>query len=244
MKAALKHNPDLKRMIITSSVAAIMEPKPSGARHAGGPPYHFTEEDWNNASIREIEEKKDAASGPDKYKASKTLAEKTAWKFVEENKPSWDIATINPPMVLGPIIHQVESPEKLNTSVAGFWAYIQGKKKNEDLQPSFGNWVDVRDVAEAHYKALITPEAGGNRFIVSAGPYCGQDIVDIIHSWPGDKIKSVPVGKPGTGPEIDAKANVFVGKKAHDVLGFHYTKLYISVEDMYKSLVERFGKPF
>jgi hypothetical protein len=35
------------------------------------------------------------------------LAERAAWEFVETNKPGWDIATINPPLVFGPIIHQV-----------------------------------------------------------------------------------------------------------------------------------------
>jgi nucleoside-diphosphate-sugar epimerase len=41
------------------------------------------------------------------YLASKTLAERAAWEFVETNKPVWEIATINPPLVFGPIIHQV-----------------------------------------------------------------------------------------------------------------------------------------
>jgi nucleoside-diphosphate-sugar epimerase len=34
--------------------------------------------------------------------------------------------------------------------------------------------VDVRDVAKAHYLALTKPEADGERFIISAGPFCTQ----------------------------------------------------------------------
>lgn len=31
-----------------------------------------------------------------------------------------------------------------STSVANFWAYIEGKKTDDDLKESGGNWVDVR----------------------------------------------------------------------------------------------------
>jgi len=145
-------------------------------------------------------------------------------------------------LVLGPVIHQVSSPESINTSVANFWGFIEGKKTDDDLKEALGNWVDVRDVAEAHVKALTLPEAGGNRFITSAGPLTGQDIVDIIHGFPGDKIPNVPVGTPGKGAEIAARANVHSGAKATKVLGIEYKTLKVSVEDMYKSLQEKFDK--
>lgn len=48
----------------------------------------FTEEDWNQVSIDEVEKKGTEAWRMHWYRASKTLAERAAWKFVEENKPS------------------------------------------------------------------------------------------------------------------------------------------------------------
>lgn len=129
MKSALKNNPNLQRMVITSSVAAIISPSPSGTHHSSGPPYTFTEIDWNEYSPQIVEKDGNKAPGGDKYRASKTLAEKAAWKILQDEKPNWDFATINPPLVFGPIIHQVESPEKINTSIANFWAYCTGKKK-------------------------------------------------------------------------------------------------------------------
>jgi hypothetical protein len=117
--------------------------------------------------------------------------------------------------------------------------------------------------------ALTKPEAGGNRFIVSAGPLNGQDIgellvfrsqrvktsslirnnarlptpsVDIIHDFPGDKIPNVPVGQPGKGAEIRAKTNIHSGAKAEKELDIKYVSLKVSVEDMYKSLQEKFDK--
>lgn len=41
-------------------------------------------------------------------------------------------------------------------------------------RPGHG-YVDVRDVAAAHIKALQTPGAGGERIIVSAGSWVWQD---------------------------------------------------------------------
>lgn len=38
------------------------------------------------------------------YRASKTFAEKGAWDFVEKEKPNFDVATICPPFVFGPIV--------------------------------------------------------------------------------------------------------------------------------------------
>jgi nucleoside-diphosphate-sugar epimerase len=127
------------------------------------------------------------------------------------------------------------------------------------LKESSGNWVDVslvwksneigsltlaqvRDVALAHYKALTVPAAGGERFVVSNGPFNGQDVVDIIHSFPGPALDVVPKGTPGAGKEINAKANVFSGEKAHKVLGIDYTDLRVCLEDMYKSLQEKFDE--
>ena len=37
------------------------------------------------------------------------------------------------------------------------------------------SWVDVRDVADAHVKALSVPEAEGQRLIVAGGSSVWQD---------------------------------------------------------------------
>ena len=36
-------------------------------------------------------------------------------------------------------------------------------------------WVDVRDIAEAHVRALQRPKAGGSRYIIAAGASKWQD---------------------------------------------------------------------
>lgn len=64
-------SPHLQRLVITSSVAAVVDPNPRGEQHASGPPYTMDERDWNEYSPKVIEEKGLDAPGSDKYRASK-----------------------------------------------------------------------------------------------------------------------------------------------------------------------------
>lgn len=48
-------------------------------------------------------------------------------------------------------------------------------KTIQALKAKVSSWVDVRDVAEAHVRALLKQEAGGHRIIVSAGNHNWQE---------------------------------------------------------------------
>jgi nucleoside-diphosphate-sugar epimerase len=61
-----------------------------------------------HASLRKQSAEQGNQQGPmEAYRASKTLAERAAWEFVETHQPAWDLATINPPFVYGPLIQEV-----------------------------------------------------------------------------------------------------------------------------------------
>jgi nucleoside-diphosphate-sugar epimerase len=93
LESIVKHAPHVKRVVVTSSVAAVWYSLPE--------PKVFSEEDWNEASVREVEQKGKSAPGGDIYRASKTLAEKAAWQFHAQHKDrvQWDLVVINPPIV-------------------------------------------------------------------------------------------------------------------------------------------------
>lgn len=94
LKSIKKHAPSVKRVVITSSFAAIVNgPKGSWPGHV------YSEDDWNPMTIEDAQETPMMG-----YRASKTFAEKAAWEFVEKEKPNFTISTINPPMVFGPIV--------------------------------------------------------------------------------------------------------------------------------------------
>lgn len=61
LKSVQKNNPKVQRVVITSSVAAIVSTNIKG-------PHTFTEKDWNQVSIPECEKKGREASNQDKYR--------------------------------------------------------------------------------------------------------------------------------------------------------------------------------
>ncbi|KAF8999637.1 hypothetical protein BDQ17DRAFT_1360724 [Cyathus striatus] len=160
LESALKNGLSIKRIVITSSCASVMSP-PSV-------PTKFSEKDWNETSPREVAEQGRAAAPITKYRASKTLAEKAAWEFYNKHKSevSWDLAVINPPF---PAIHEIPKPEALNTSLKAWYEIVVKNVPGTKASLEGGSaWIDVRDVAEAHVRALEKEAAGGERIIVSA----------------------------------------------------------------------------
>lgn len=218
-----QHGSQVKRVVITSSFAAILDPSKK-------PPNSYTEEDWNESSPRNSKEQGNDQASLDAYRASKTLAERAAWDFVAQEKPEWDLTTINPPFVLGPLLQQVSSPEKLNTSSASVWSKLNGSLKDSDLPGPAGCVVDVRDVAAAHIRALQVEEAGGQRFAPTIGQFTQQGIVDVIHDadWiPEEYKKQVPTGKKGN---TKVEQNDLSGAKTEKVLGVKYHSFKETIE--------------
>jgi nucleoside-diphosphate-sugar epimerase len=133
----------VKRVVVTSSCAAIYTDAIDSLNASGG---RLTEKDWNTTASIDYQP----------YSYSKTLAEKKAWE-IAESQEKWDLITMNPPGVFGPALnpHNTTS-ESMN---------IMKMLGNGELKmgaPKVGvGVVDVRDIAEAHFRAGYTPEAKG-----------------------------------------------------------------------------------
>ncbi|KAJ5194144.1 NAD-dependent epimerase/dehydratase [Penicillium cf. griseofulvum] len=221
LKAIKEYAPTVKRVVITSSFAAIV----NGKQH----PKVYSEKEWNPLTWEE------AMDHSQVYRGSKTFAEKAAWAFVEKEKPNFDIATINPPLVFGPIVHYLNSLDTINTSNQRMRNLVQGQMK-EKIAPT-GNflWVDVRDVALAHVRAIEVPEAGGERFFVTAGFFSNKELADIMReTHPQLESKLPPAGSPSDFPE-----NIYDidNTKSKKVLGLNYRPLKQTVSDAVDSLL-------
>jgi len=230
LESIKKNAPGVKRVVITASVACIVYDK--------GKPSTFDETDWNKESVEVVEKLGKAASPIHKYRASKVLAERAAWDFVEKNKGtiSFDLVTINPPMVFGPVIHEVSHPDSLNTSVQMLHQKVTAAEvPQEQLTAGAGNFVDVRDVALAHVAGLQKQEAGGNRYITSAGAFTWQDVLDSIHA--SGNYPDVPKGTPGSGKAT--QQNVFLSGKAEKELGIKFRTIEEVGPATFASLKER-----
>lgn len=159
--------PSVKRVVLTSSCAAIygdnadLEATPNGI---------FTEEVWNTSSSVEHQP----------YSYSKTLAEREAWE-IAGRQDRWDLVAVNPSLVLGPGIN----PHGTSESFQILEQFGDGTLKTGVPRCGFGV-VDVRDVAEGHYRAGYTPAAQG-RYIVSGHDSDLADLAAILRPRFGDR---------------------------------------------------------
>ncbi len=99
---------------------------------------------------------------------------------------------MNPPLVLGPIVHYLNSLDALNTSNQRIRDIMTGKAKEEIAPTGTFIWTDVRDLALAHVKAMELPEAGSKRFFVTAGYFSNKEIADIIRDAYPDLASKLP----------------------------------------------------
>ncbi|KAI5477461.1 D-lactaldehyde dehydrogenase [Pseudohyphozyma bogoriensis] len=233
LNAALTE-PKVQRVVITSSFASILSPK-DGL-------YTYSEKDWNEFSVGQVEEQGKNVHPGQAYRASKTLAEQAAWDFVKEHtkdgKAPFDIATVNPPLILGPLLHQFSGAKGLNTSVNNWYQFLIGNKADKDAVTIDTQFVDVRDVAQIHVDALSNDAAANQRFVVNNGPLFWQAFLDYVHSdkslssaFP-DAIK----GQPGT---KQPESNQLDASKAKKTFGWEPIPWEKTVKDMNESLVER-----
>lgn len=219
LKSIKGYAPSVKRVVITSSAAAIT----SAAAHKTIGIY--TESVWNPIMYDEAVATKD---GNEAYRGSKKLAEKAAWDFVDSEKPRFDIATLNPPFVYGPMVHDIKSLDDLNTSNIRILDFMRGA-----VPKSEAGYADVRDLAEAHVLAIEVPEAGGKRFIINAGLVQEKAIVEVLgRRFPELASKLSKEGSENRVPYIQDNTRSKV------VLGLKYRSIEECVVDLAKQLLQ------
>lgn len=229
LKSVHKNAPGVRRVVVTSSFAAIL----SGA-HLEDPATTFTEESWNPVTINDIHAAPGAA-----YAASKKLAEKAAYDFVKENNAQFDLVTICPPNMFGPVVHHVDNVKALNTSSQGLAALLQGEWFKEiPATDGVCLWVDVRDCATAHIKSLDTEAVkGGQRLFVTAGYFGNKAIAAAVRENFPEYAGKVPGAEVAGGdePAVDKRFKLD-NAATNKVLGIQWTTLEQSTVDAVKSL--------
>lgn len=143
---SVNQTPTVKRVVLTSSVAAICGDNIDSLKI---PNFTFTEEHWNTTSNLHHQP----------YSYSKTLAEKEAWEIVKKQN-RWDLLTINPSFVMGPSL----SKRQDSTSVDFMRNMLKGTFRTGVPNTRMG-FVDVRDVAKAHILAGYKPTASGRHIL-------------------------------------------------------------------------------
>jgi len=226
LKCIKKSAPSVKRVIITSSFASIINP------FKGNWPEHtYSEADWNPITPQQATE-----NPQNGYRASKTFAEKAAWEFVENEKPNFAISTMCPPLVLGPIVHYLNSLDALNTSNQRVRDFIQGKSKNELPPTGTFIWVDVRDLALCHVLAMEKDAAANKRFFVTAGYFSNKEIVEAIRKHYAEYSDFLPSEKAAGGDYPKDGIYKYDNRRVQEILGIKFRSLEESIVDTVKSL--------
>lgn len=219
LRSVKAHGPSVKRVVVTSSFAAIIDPTSSKTQ--------YSSEDWNPITMEQA-----LSSGPFTYIGSKTFAERAAWGFMKTEATSFTLATINPVLILGPVLH-LDRLADINTSNADISNMVRGKMKDGITANSF-QWVDVRDVALAHVLAAETAGAAGHRFIAAAGPYTNHEVAKIIQT----KMPQLADKMPGqiTLPKSSGGLTLDTAP-AKEILGIEFGSLERAVVDTVNSLL-------
>jgi nucleoside-diphosphate-sugar epimerase len=226
LRAALDAGVD--RVVMTSSVAAIRGSRPSSETEP------YTEADWTDGN--------DPARTP--YVRSKTLAEQAAWEHVRNASATERLATVNPGAIIGPALSDDHS-----YSLQAIQRLLGGMPATPRLGFTF---VDVRDVADLHIRALTAPEAGGQRFIATDRWLWMADAAAILRERLGDDAKKVPTR---VAPDLLIRAMAlfdgsirsivsdlgrrswFSSEKARSTLGWQTRPVEDSIEDCARSLL-------
>lgn len=194
---SVKKSGSVKRIVYTSSFAAIGHPAPLG--------YKFTEHDWAtdnrgrdwNWAVENIDT---AKAGDDEfwYQLSKVETEKLLYRTAREEK-TFDAATVCPIVVLGPLLCKAHE-------LVGSWQWLLGRmlrgKPAGRAWQSLWNITDVRDVAEAH---VLIAESGvcknGSRYQLTAADDSGLLDVDQLQATLKQLFPGVDVG--GAPPQME-----------------------------------------
>lgn len=169
LKAAAANG--VKRVVLTSSTAAIVYGKPKGERNGT-----FNETQWTDPSNR-----KDSTP----YFRSKTIAEKAAWDFMKTEKSGMELTSVCPGAILGPVLEN-----DFGTSANIVIKTLDG---SSPALPDIGfEMVDVRSVADLLILAMEQPQAAGQRYIGSSGYMKFKEVATIIRgAYPERKIPSM-----------------------------------------------------
>jgi dihydroflavonol-4-reductase len=150
---AKKHS--VKKVVLTSSVASIFDTIEKKDI--------YDESDWSDTDNPAISA----------YSKSKTLAEKAAWEFVEREDHPFELAVINPALVVGASISgDIGESNKAVEMVASGRMPV--------AVPLMFGYVDVRDVAAAHILAMQTPASNGERFALVEKDLWYTDVAKIL----------------------------------------------------------------
>ncbi|QKX61985.1 uncharacterized protein TRUGW13939_09141 [Talaromyces rugulosus] len=211
----------VKRFVLTSSSSAALWPT------ADNEGLVVDENSWNETAVK-------AAWDPNTpegekplnvYGASKTEGERTAWKWVQENKPGFVFNSVLPNFNTGPTLH----PEIGGSTMSMIRSLLKGDDMFVKMIPP-QYYIDVRDCARLHVAALLDTSIKDERIFGFVHEFNWTDVITLLRALRPDN-KLIP--DPPTNERRDrslVKSKVRAEQILHFFSGRAWTGFNASVE--------------
>jgi nucleoside-diphosphate-sugar epimerase len=229
----------LKRIVLTSSAVTMMNPFwPKEQARAT----RWNEDDWTPVTSEQAVEAKNPGLG---YLATKALAERAAWDFIETEKPTFDLTTLLPVAVLGPVQTPVKSPAQIERfSALLVYSLFNSTRKTAEAAEAdhfVFSHIDVRDVARAHVQSLTLPAASNQRISISTEEiFSPQTILNMLNKHFPELKDRVATGKPDQLFSAGLDPTLFTGEKAKRIFGNAWARsVETTVKDITAQLLEQ-----
>uniref|UniRef100_A0AAF5Q3Y7 NAD-dependent epimerase/dehydratase domain-containing protein n=1 Tax=Wuchereria bancrofti TaxID=6293 RepID=A0AAF5Q3Y7_WUCBA len=197
-----------------------------------------SENDWTNLNWKHLHP----------YHKSKTLAEKTAWNFMEKNPDvSFSLTVLNPSLIVGPSLQNAKG-----SSIMIISRFMDGSMPAYPLMKL--GLIDVRDAARAHILAMKETKCNGQRILITAETLSFQQIANILREEFADKGYRIPRFKAPyialwfyslidkvalQALSLYGHEDNFDNSKASQLLGMSYQNVRKSLLEMAYDMIER-----
>ena len=208
----------VKKVVLTSSVVAVYDEPVSG--------HVYTEKDWNETSS--------LTRNP--YYYSKTLAERSAWEYVEKENPAFELAVINPGAVIGTsLVPSLNTSNQiLRDALAGNYPMIMNS--NQVFRGYTGN-----DLSLFHVLAMENEKAKG-RYLCTNETLDLSEVVSILREAGYSNYKLPKLKMTGT--LGNALAKILVSTRPKGIRTFVRTHVGKDVQYDNTKIREELGMTF
>lgn len=218
LRSAAKES-SVKSFILTTSGACHSNSLGPRGKEVG-------DESWNPLTLESAEKSSD---GMIVYSAGKLYAEKAAWQVHKELGEPFRFATVAPVYVAGGTLLPTQSVEQGTSSM--LWKFAKGDvtSAGDEFKPR--PWVHVKDIAEAHVRALNEPKANGKRILLCA-PDATVSALDVAKLARSIQPGLNNCAEPGKKVEEHEHYEVYRSKNVKETLGMELRGIWETLKDV------------
>ena len=155
----------VKRVVVTATMASIC-----GSQREKNPDHLWSELDKNDAP----------QTG---YSKGKTAAEAKAWELAAQHADKYDVTTVHPAVVLGPLL----PGQRASSTMLLLKQILDGA-----VVPSMFGLCSTTDVAAVHVKGLSEASTAGERYLVcSRDQFSTLDIAELLKEHAPEQASAV-----------------------------------------------------